>query len=57
MKRLIDSGVQRSEKLPSVPDLAKSLAANPGTVKAAYLELARQGYLPPLEGLIPEFAE
>ena len=44
--RLILSGVlQRGEKMPSVRDLAASLAINPNTIQRAYRELEQEGYI------------
>jgi len=44
-KALIISGVlKESEKVPSVRDMAKTLAVNPNTVQKAYRELESMGY-------------
>ena len=44
--RLILSGVMRTdEKLPSVRELAGSLAINPNTIQRAYRELESEGFI------------
>ena len=44
-KRQIEAGVlQEGEKLPSVRELAGSLAINPNTIQRAYRELEQQGW-------------
>lgn len=45
-RRLILSGaLPRGEKLPSVRELAGSLAINPNTIQRAYRELEAEGYI------------
>ena len=45
-RRLILSGaLPRGEKLPSVRELAGSLAINPNTIQRAYRELEADGYI------------
>ena len=45
-RRLILSGaLPRGEKLPSVRELAGSLAINPNTIQRAYSELEAEGYI------------
>ncbi len=44
--RLITSGaIKEDEKLPSVRELASSLAINPNTIQRAYKELEAEGYI------------
>ena len=44
--RLITSGaIKENEKLPSVRELASSLAINPNTIQRAYKELEQEGYI------------
>ena len=44
--RLITSGaIKEHEKLPSVRELAGSLAINPNTIQRAYKELEAEGYI------------
>lgn len=44
--RLITSGaIGENEKLPSVRELAGSLAINPNTIQRAYKELEAEGYI------------
>lgn len=44
--RLITSGaIAENEKLPSVRELASSLAINPNTIQRAYKELEAEGYI------------
>lgn len=51
LKRLIVSGVLGSdEKLPSVRELAGTLAINPNTIQRAYRELEAEGYLYSMPG-------
>lgn len=51
LKRLIVSGVLGSdEKLPSVRELAGTLAINPNTIQRAYRELEAEGYLYSMTG-------
>lgn len=50
-KRQIEAGVLRSgEKLPSVRELAGSLAINPNTIQRAYRELEQQGWIVSVSG-------
>ena len=45
-KELIINGVLREgDKIPSVRDLASSLAINPNTIQKAYKELENEGYI------------
>lgn len=45
LRRLIETGgIADGEKLPSVRQLAGSLAINPNTIQRAYNELEAQGY-------------
>ena len=51
MRRMILSGVyQPDEKLPSVRDLAASMAINPNTIARAYRELEAEGYIYTVSG-------
>lgn len=46
MKELIISGaLKENDKIPSVRDLAMSLAINPNTIQKAYKELENEGYI------------
>ena len=46
LRRLVVTGaMQPGEKLPSVRELAVSLAINPNTIQRAYRELEADGYL------------
>ncbi len=46
LRKLIISGViAPEEKMPSVRELAASLAINPNTIQRAYRELEAQGYI------------
>ncbi len=46
MRRLIITGaIGADEKLPSVRELASSLAINPNTIQRAYRELESEGYI------------
>ena len=50
-KRQIQAGVlQAGEKLPSVRELAGSLAINPNTIQRAYRELEQQGWILSVSG-------
>ena len=50
-RRLILSGaLARGDRLPSVRELAGSLAINPNTIQRAYRELESEGYIIPLPG-------
>lgn len=51
IRRLVMLGaVQPDEKLPSVRELASSLAINPNTIQRAYRELEKEGYLYTVSG-------
>ena len=51
MRRMILSGVyQPDEKLPSVRELAASMAINPNTIARAYRELEAEGYIYTVSG-------
>ncbi|MGN0292123.1 MAG: GntR family transcriptional regulator [Lachnospiraceae bacterium] len=51
LKKLIISGaLEKNEKLPSVRELAGSLAINPNTIQRAYRELEAEGYLYSVSG-------
>lgn len=51
LRQLIVSQVLKpDEKLPSVRDLAASLAINPNTIQRAYRELENEGYIYTLSG-------
>lgn len=46
IKKLIITGVFREdEKIPSVRELASSLAINPNTIQKAYKDLENEGYI------------
>lgn len=42
---IISKAVNTNEKLPSVRELASSLAINPNTIQRAYRELENEGYI------------
>ncbi len=44
-KLVISSSLTANEKLPSVRELASSLAINPNTIQKAYRELEGEGYI------------
>lgn len=51
LKKLIMRGVLRcDEKIPSVRDIAGSLAINPNTVQRAYRELENEGFIYSVKG-------
>ena len=51
LRRLVVTGaMQPGEKLPSVRELAVSLAINPNTIQRAYHELERDGYIVSVPG-------
>ena len=51
VRQLVVSGaLKKDEKLPSVRDMAASLAINPNTIQRAYVELERQGYIYTVKG-------
>ena len=51
IRQLIVSQVMKpDEKLPSVRELASSLAINPNTIQRAYRELEQEGYVYSLSG-------
>jgi GntR family transcriptional regulator len=50
-RHLIIQGVlQKEDKLPSVRELATSLAINPNTIQRAYRELEQEGYVYTIPG-------
>lgn len=49
-KLLITNAIAADEKLPSVRELASSLAINPNTIQRAYRELEAEGYVYTLPG-------
>lgn len=44
-KLLLSKAIEPDEKLPSVRELASSLAINPNTISRAYRELEAEGYV------------
>ena len=51
LRRLVVTGaMQPGEKLPSVRELAVSLAINPNTIQRAYRELESEGYIYTVSG-------
>ena len=51
VRQLVVSGaLKKDEKLPSVRDMAASLAINPNTIQRAYRELESEGYNYTLSG-------
>lgn len=51
VRQLVVSGaLKKDEKLPSVRDMAASLAINPNTIQRAYWELESEGYIYTLSG-------
>lgn len=51
VRQLVVSGaLKKDEKLPSVRELAASLAINPNTIQRAYRELENEGYIYTLSG-------
>ena len=51
VRHLVVSGaLKKDDKLPSVRELAASLAINPNTIQRAYTELERQGYIYSVKG-------
>ena len=51
LRRLVVTGAMRpGEKLPSVRELAVSLAINPNTIQRAYRELESEGYIVSVPG-------
>lgn len=51
IRQLVVSGVlKKDEKLPSVREMAASLAINPNTIQRAYRELESEGYIYTLSG-------
>ena len=51
VRHLVVSGaLKKDDKLPSVRELAASLAINPNTIQRAYAELERQGYIYSIKG-------
>lgn len=51
LRKLVISGaLQPDEKLPSVRELASSLAINPNTIQRAYRDLESEGYIYSIQG-------
>lgn len=51
VRQLVVSGaLKKNEKLPSVREMAASLAINPNTIQRAYRELESEGYIYTLSG-------
>ena len=51
VRHLVVSGaLKKDDKLPSVRELAASLAINPNTIQRAYRELENEGYIYTLPG-------
>lgn len=51
VRQLVVSGaLKKDEKLPSVREMAASLAINPNTIQRAYRELESEGYIYTLAG-------
>ena len=51
VRQIVVSGaLKKDEKLPSVRDMAASLAINPNTIQRAYRELESEGYIYTLSG-------
>lgn len=49
-KLLVTGAIAPSEKLPSVRELATTLAMNPNTIQRAYRELESEGYIYTVSG-------
>ncbi|NLT15874.1 MAG: GntR family transcriptional regulator [Clostridiales bacterium] len=49
-KLVVTGAVRQDEKLPSVRELATSLAINPNTIQRAYRELENEGYIYTVSG-------
>ena len=47
---VVSCALKKDEKLPSVRELAASLAINPNTIQRAYRELENEGYIYTLSG-------
>lgn len=47
---VISKAVNTNEKLPSVRELASTLAINPNTIQRAYRELEKEGYIYTIPG-------
>lgn len=47
---LVSKAINTDEKLPSVRELAASLAINPNTIQRAYRELENEGYIYTIPG-------
>ena len=47
---VITGAIKSDERLPSVRDMAQSLAINPNTIQRAYRELEREGYIYTISG-------
>ncbi len=43
--QILDGSYKENDELPSVRELAISLAVNPNTIQKAYMELRREGYV------------
>ena len=51
VRQLVVSGaLKKDEKLPSVREMASSLAINPNTIQRAYRELENEGYIYTISG-------
>ena len=50
---LVSKAIETGEKLPSVRELAASLAINPNTIQRAYKELESEGYIYTVSGKGP----
>ena len=49
-REILSGALQAGEQLPSVRELAASLAINPNTIRRAYLELETEGYVCTVQG-------
>ena len=47
---LLTNAIAADEKLPSVRELASTLAINPNTIQRAYRELEQEGYVYSMKG-------
>ncbi len=45
IRMIVSGGLKTDEQLPSVRELASTLAVNPNTIQRAYRELEAEGYL------------
>lgn len=50
IKLILSGALSRDEKMPSVRDLAGSLAINPNTIQRAYRELESEGFIYSIAG-------